>query len=692
MADCFRLDDKITLLPVVHRSGNHARAVERWLLERKIDCIAVPLPPSFRESVFAGVEQLPAISVVIQAPSAAAKWNSSEWNGFQDDEPNNDVPYHLGEQSESENRETANRETANRETEYSEPGFGESHDIEDANESEEWSEAEIMQEALGRNTYSFVPIDPCQSVIAAIRFAIGERIPVRFIDMETDLFAGDEEGFAPDCYALSKVSLEAFSTAMLPSISRPKSDQVNERIRWMAKRLLSLRSKNDNIVMLCDIHHWPWIREAYHQALASSDRELVPYEHDEPAVNHSIAENTLVFMLSELPYITAVYEQSRSQLIDSPFDSYIDGIKKLLLSARASYLADFGKRARRISPFLLSQCLKYIRNLSLVDNRLTPDMYTILLAAKQTFGDSYAVHVAETIKDYAFQEPLSWSNVKMGIGKLELPDGEIVPAISRLGEGLFEWRSLDLARRPPKDELKEWQKAWNPYQQCSWLPEDAKIENFRTRVVDRAQAILGADLARSEKFTTSIMDGLDIRETLRHWHEGELYVKIQPPSIGKLDACILMFDPTPSPEVYDWRATWYAEYEWESTLAFYATNFHKEIIGPGIGVANYGAALFLFPPRSIPDIWTDRELKFADTLEDRIIAAACKHSRARQVALMSPMPPTVRWRQIAKQYGKSLVHVPMSQFGDEKIAELRTVHVLNGKQVRSYAAHFIRNI
>ncbi|XZE19577.1 hypothetical protein SH449x_004900 [Pirellulaceae bacterium SH449] len=658
MTDCFRLDDKITLLPVVHRSGNHARAVERWLLERKIDCIAVPLPPSFRESVLAGVEQLPAISVVIQAPSAAAKWNASEWKGSE-------------------------------EFDASEYDSGDSDDSED---SADWEESDSPLDSSIRNQHSFVPIDPCQSVIAAIRFAIGERIPVRFIDMETDLFEGDEEGFTPDCYALSQVTLEAFSTAILPSIARPKSEQVNERIHWMAKRLLSLRARYENIVMLCDIHHWPWLREAYQLALAKDAHDLEPYEHDEPAVNHSVVENSLVFMLSELPYITAVYEQSRSQLDDSPFESYIDGIKKLLLSARASYLADFGKRARRISPFLLSQCLKYIRNLSLVNHRLTPDMYTIVMAAKQTFGDSYAVHVAETIKDYAFQEPLSWASVKMGIGKMELPDGEIVPAVSRLGEGMFEWRSLDLTRKPPKEDLKEWQKAWNPYQQCSWLPEDAKIENFRTRVVDRAQAILGADLARSEKFTTSIMDGLDIRETLRHWHEGELYVKIQPPSIGKLDACVLMFDPTPSPEVYDWRATWYAEYEWESTLAFYATNFHKEIIGPGIGVANYGAALFLFPPRPIEDIWTDRALEFADTLEDRIIAAACLHSRSRQVALMSPMSPTVRWRQIAKRFGKSLVHVPMSHFSDEKIAELRTVHVLNGKQVRSYAAHFIRNI
>ncbi len=101
MADCFRLDDKITLLPVVHRSGNHARAVERWLLERKSRLYRGASPSVVRESVFAGVEQLPAISVVVQAPSAAAKWNTSEWNGLPDDEPNMDLPYREGEQSDS---------------------------------------------------------------------------------------------------------------------------------------------------------------------------------------------------------------------------------------------------------------------------------------------------------------------------------------------------------------------------------------------------------------------------------------------------------------------------------------------------------------------------------------------------------------------------------------------------------------
>ena len=50
------------------------------------------------------------------------------------------------------------------------------------------------------------------------------------------------------------------------------------------------------------------------------------------------------------------------------------------------------------------------------------------------------------------------------------------------------------------------------------------VDPLAGSIRDQARAVLGADLARSEKFTTSVMDGLDIRETLRFWHKGVVYV------------------------------------------------------------------------------------------------------------------------------------------------------------------------
>lgn len=203
---------------------------------------------------------------------------------------------------------------------------------------------------------------------------------------------------------------------------------------------------------------------------------------------------------------------------------------------------------------------------------------------------------------------------------------------------------------------------------------------------------MGADLARTEKFTASIKDGIDIRDTLRNWHTGDLYVRVIPPSQGRLDAAVMLFDSPADPRRYPWRTTWYAEHDEESTLAFFATDFRRELVGPGIGLATYGGALFLFPPLPIPDVWVDPRLDFTETLEERLLAAACLHSRGRRIALLSAYPPGAGWRRLARRWRKSWVHVPLTGFGDATIQQLRTVHVLNGRQIRSYAAHFIRRV
>ena len=75
-------------------------------------------------------------------------------------------------------------------------------------------------EGPSETTFSYVPIDPCQGVIAAIRTAIGERIARAFIDMETPRFAPSSATF-PDPYALKRVSPAGFAAAVLPSIPRP---------------------------------------------------------------------------------------------------------------------------------------------------------------------------------------------------------------------------------------------------------------------------------------------------------------------------------------------------------------------------------------------------------------------------------------------------------------------------------------
>ena len=224
---------------------------------------------------------------------------------------------------------------------------------------------------------------------------------------------------------------------------------------------------------------------------------------------------------------------------------------------------------------MLSQCLKYIRNLSLMERRMTPDMYTIAIAAQQILRGSIHYSRIEAARSYPFYQEQGQPEVTLGIDQARLPGDEPVPVVSRLPGQPISWRSLELRRRPSKTELQRWQMRWNPYSQCSWPPEDHLIESFRTRVADRAKEMIGADLAKSEKFSTSIKDGIDIRETLRHWYDGDIYVKVMPPSIGSLDCVVMLFETPADPRDYPWRTTWFAEHQNESTLAF-LTDFSQK--------------------------------------------------------------------------------------------------------------------
>src|SRR4051812_17932366 len=161
-SNVLQLGPRITCLPVIHGSGDFALAVRRLMLEQAFDCVAVPLPPSFQSDVERGIELLPGPTIVTQPETAQYQ---TEWSP-DSDEAEDDA------------------------------------DLEGADDNEE-------------PTYSFIPIDPCQPVIAALRAAASEHIPRAFIDLETSRFVPNT-AVVPDAYALKKVTPDQFAAAVLP--------------------------------------------------------------------------------------------------------------------------------------------------------------------------------------------------------------------------------------------------------------------------------------------------------------------------------------------------------------------------------------------------------------------------------------------------------------------------------------------
>jgi len=535
---------------------------------------------------------------------------------------------------------------------------------------------------------SYVPIDPTQPVIMGLRIALQEGIRREFIDLSVANYQPRSIHF-PDPFALRQLSLEKFSVSLLPSIQRPESgSQHDQRARWMSYQLHRLELDHKKVLLICSILDWPWIKQAYDERLEYSKPNAL---HNSPVL-YGVDPSTLFFALNEFPYVTYLYEKRRQDLL-SDRDATIDGVKEILLNAREKFLSKFKIRYHNLTSHTLQVFLQYVRNLSLMESRLTPDLYTLVQAAKQIGGDPFAIALMEAAREYPFQETeMDIETLFLGIDQAVIDEDHVLNMKNRLNETHFEWRTLDLRPEPERIKKEEWQYNWNPHGQCSWPPEDDKIESLNTHIREQAKLLLAHDLARTEKFTSSVKDGIDIRDTLRNWYSGDIYVKEIPPSRGTVEIVVFLFDMEPNPEEYPWRQTWYAEHDKESTLCFFATNYQDNLTGPGIGQAIYGGCMMMFPPRAIPNIWEDPRLRIGETLEEKLLEAAFFHSREKHVTVVAPGTPKVQWRRMARQFKKTILHIPLKRLSNQTIEKVRRFHVLNGKHIRSYATRFIQDI
>ena len=95
--------------------------------------------------------------------------------------------------------------------------------------------------------------------------------------------------------------------------------------------------------------------------------------------------------------------------------------------------------------------------------------------------------------------------------------------------------------KPRKKETTpgEWASQLNGTSICSYPPEDLVIEDYGRFIKRKAKSMLSEERTRTEPFTTSILDGIDLRETIRNWHERKIYVR----QLDRIRAEVLLVAP-----------------------------------------------------------------------------------------------------------------------------------------------------
>ena len=309
-------------------------------------------------------------------------------------------------------------------------------------------------------------------------------------------------------------------------------------------------------------------------------------------------------------------------------------------------------------------------------------------AARSIVDENYAWDVWETASRYSHQQTSTDIDTVMISGEEVWLNTKRIRLRRRLPSTKRRLGNLGLKPRKKEKFPGEWASELNGASICSYPPEDMVIEDFGRFLKKKGKSVLSEERSTVEPFTASLLDGIDLRETIRNWHEGKIFVKNIQKIYGEVGSVVVIFDED-SQGRYNYMTTWLGEHQNESDMAFYSTYPFEHLIGPGIGRAEYGGFLMSLPARRMYDVWADPDYDFAETKAERLLLAGLDYSIQKYVVYVGAKPPRSIFRNIAARFGRTIVYVPIGQLSPVTMKKIRVVHVLDGYDKRDSAKEFI---
>jgi hypothetical protein len=392
----------------------------------------------------------------------------------------------------------------------------------------------------------------------------------------------------------------------------------------------------------------------------------------------------------EPPFYQERYQEARKECVPASIARSRWQLE-LLREAEKEYAINTGEKIQSWHRLAMA---KFARNLALLDTQLLPGVYDLTLAARSIVDDNYAYELWQMANRYAVQQtedpPLTTLNISGDAVWLRTRKLRIRRRLPRMKQ---MWKPVDLKPRGLKGRKKEqfegqWARETKGNSICSYPPEDLVIENYGRFLKRYAKSIVSEEKSRVEPFTTSMLDGVDFRETIRNWHKQKLFVRELGKFSGDFGALVIIFDEDRE-DRYHYRTTWLGEHQNESDMAFYSTLPFDHLVGPGIGRAEYGGLLMTLPPRRMYDIWGDPDYETAESKPERLLMAALDYSVERHVIYIAAKPPRSIVRQWAARVNRKIVYIPLGQLSPSKLKKIRVVHVLDSYARRSDAKDYI---
>ncbi len=516
----------------------------------------------------------------------------------------------------------------------------------------------------------YVPVEPADPFVEAIRSAQEIGAQIVFADPDSGERPHLPDTY-PDTYALNSIPLSQYVEAyrVYPQARTEELERYAAGIAWKLQgadplaQVLVVLSLN-LLDPVLDAMEKPQPEPAAPPARESAAREPAS---GVPGRDHRRV-SVPAGALRDVPR-----RDARPQHDRSPRSQIA-----LFREAEHAYDLNTGEKMHHWQRRMLA---RYSRNLALTHHDLTASLFDLTIAARSIVDDNYAWDVWETASRYSHQHSVTdietvrisgdevWLNTRRIRLRRRLPSTK---------------RRLANPRLKPRRKEKfpgEWASELNGASICSYPPEDLVIEDYGRFLKKKGKSILSEERATVEPFTTSLLDGIDLRETIRNWHEGKIFVRNVQKIHGEVGSVVVIFDEDRD-DRYNYMTTWLGEHQNESDMAFYSTRPFEHLIGPGIGRAEYGGFLMSLPARRMYDVWPDPDYDFAETKAERLLLAGLDYSMQRFVVYVAAKPPRSIFRNIAARFGRTIVYIPIGQLSPVTLKKIRVVHVLDGYDKR----------
>ncbi len=525
--------------------------------------------------------------------------------------------------------------------------------------------------------------EPCDALFEGLRTSLEKGIPGYCIDLDVDGYPEHQEAL-PDSYAVQKIGLKPYYELYAQSQSEhhPRSIMDMQREAHMAKRLKELSFRFDKVIFLCGMAHLSHIFRMLdlptftnHIHASRDSIELV-----------TITPNSSREILAEWGYLSEKYEIWRKDPSEPPLDRQ-KIIYQLYKQAAARYKESTGNS---FPGYHYRNIMKFLRNYALIRAQLMPNLFQLLTTAKCCVDHNYAYEVWELATSYPHLRNID------NLPAFPFTVEEIWGASKQIKFHLREKGRKDLGLPSLRKDRAAFKfNPPGPFTICSYQPEDVAIERFGEFLKKKGKQILTDEVTRTIPFSTSIEEGIDTKETIRHWHEHKLYVKAKgkpPQNIGSV--CII-FDEDKAKEGKDflekylWKTTWIGEHNQESDMSFYATPITRQVVGPGISRCEYGGFLLSYPPQRLRDVWRDPDYQTLQSKPEVLLVAGIDYAIHPVIVYVAASPPRSQIKSYARRFGKKIVFIPIGQLSPVTLNQLRVFHVLDGKDKRKIADEYI---